>query len=439
MKQNKDRTKNIYQKFHWKLTLFATAVTGCILVGATLLCLSLSERELERNRYISFLNNVNTTLSHMENQAVISHQWLSRLEASCQFIIQIYDNGTPLYYQQLHRSEIELSVMEKTASLAKEKHAVDIFAPPSSGKLLHHVEYTLEDAGVTYYASAATLPMEKGYLGILLLHSTAGLQKDMQRQRLTFLLADLGAVAVLFLFFWFFTGRLIRPLTDSRERQTRFISAASHELRAPLAVILSALSALRMADGADRERFIRMLQSEGKRMSRLIEDMLFLANSDASTWRLSVDDTALDTLLLDVYEKYEAEAAKKKRLLSISLPTEEIPLCRCDGQRITQVLCILLDNALSYTPEGSRITLSLSASEHRFLLNVSDNGPGIPDENKEKVFERFYRAEDSRTDKEHFGLGLCIAREIIEAHGGRIRVTDNTPKGAVFTIMLPDT
>lgn len=66
MKQNKDRKKNIYQKFHWKLTLFATVVTGCILVGATLLCLSLSERELERNQYISFLNNVNTTLSHME-------------------------------------------------------------------------------------------------------------------------------------------------------------------------------------------------------------------------------------------------------------------------------------------------------------------------------------------------------------------------------------
>ena len=249
MKQNKDRKKNIYQKFHWKLTLFATVVTGCILVGATLLCLSLSERELERNQYISFLNNVNTTLSHMENQAVVSHQWLSRLEASCQFMIQIYDNGTPLYYQQLHHSGGELSVMEKASALAREEHGMDIFTAPSSDKLLHHVEYAMEDAGVTYYASAATLPMEKGYLGILLLHSTENLQKDMQKQRLIFLLADLGAVAVLFLFFWFFTGRLIRPLMESRARQTRFISAASHELRAPLTVIMSALSALEDAIG----------------------------------------------------------------------------------------------------------------------------------------------------------------------------------------------
>ncbi|HIW58740.1 MAG TPA: HAMP domain-containing histidine kinase [Candidatus Anaerobutyricum avicola] len=202
-------------------------------------------------------------------------------------------------------------------------------------------------------------------------------------------------------------------------------------------MLLSALSALRTADEADRERFIHMMYSEGKRMSRLIEDMLFLANSDANAWRLSMEDTALDTLLLDVFEKYEPEAAKKEHPLSISLPKEEIPLCCCDGQRITQVLCILMDNAFSHTPAGSRVALSLSVMEHHFILKVSDNGPGIPDAEKEKVFERFYRAEDSRTDKEHFGLGLCIAKEIIEAHGGQIRLTNNVPTGAVFTITLP--
>lgn len=437
MKQKKDRKKNIYQKFHWKLTLFATAVTGGILIAATLLCLSFSERELERNQYISFLNNVNTTLSHMENQEIISHQWLSRLEASCQFMIQIYDNSTPLYYQQLHRSERELHAMEKAAAAARDTHDLDIFTSPSSGGLLRHVEFTMKDSNTTYYVGAASIPMERGYLGVLFLQSTAGLHQNIEKQRLTFLLADLGAVAVLFCFFWFFTGRLLQPLMESRARQSRFISAASHELRAPLTVILSALSALRTADETDRERFIHILHSEGIRMSRLIEDMLFLANSDANAWRLSMDETALDTLLLDVFEKYEPEAAKKEHLLSISLPKEEISLCRCDGQRITQVLCILIDNALSYTPAGSHIALSLSVMEHHFLLRVSDDGPGIPDEDKEKIFERFYRAEDSRTEKEHFGLGLCIAREIIDAHGGRIQVTDNVPAGAVFTITLP--
>ena len=119
MKQKQDKKKTIYQKFHWKLTLFATVVTSGILIviapatvpspvlfatvvtsgiliSATFLCLSFSEKELERNQYISFLNNVNTSLSHMENQEIISHQWLSRLEASYQFMIQIYDNCAPL-------------------------------------------------------------------------------------------------------------------------------------------------------------------------------------------------------------------------------------------------------------------------------------------------------------------------------------------------------
>ena len=119
-------------------------------------------------------------------------------------------------------------------------------------------------------------------------------------------------------------------------------------------------------------------------MSRLIEDMLFLANSDANAWRLSMEDTALDTLLLDVFEKYEPEAAKKEHPLSISLPKEEIPLCCCDGQRITQVLCILMDNAFSHTPAGSRVALSLSVMEHHFILKVSDNGPAFRMQRKKR-------------------------------------------------------
>ena len=91
-----------------------------------------------------------------------------------------------------------------------------------------------------------------------------------------------------------------------------------------------------------------------------------------------MEETELDTLILDVFEKYETAAAKTKRQLTVRLPEQELPPCLCDPQRITQVLSILIDNALSYTPEDSRITLSLSASEHRFLLKVSDNGPGIP-------------------------------------------------------------
>ena len=145
----------------------------------------------------------------------------------------------------------------------------------------------------------------------------------------------------------------------------------------------------------------------------------------------------MDTLLLEAFEKFETEAAKKQRRLSISFLEKDAVRCVCDSQRITQVLCILLDNALSYAPSGSQILLSLGKQGEQAVFRISDHGPGIPERDRDKIFERFYRAENSRSDKAHFGLGLCIAKEIIEAHGGQIRVAGNRPSGAVFSFTVP--
>jgi len=97
----------------------------------------------------------------------------------------------------------------------------------------------------------------------------------------------------------------------------------------------------------------------------------------------------------------------------------------------------LLDNAVSYTPEGGHILASILESHNKFIITVSDSGPGIPDEAKEKVFSRFYRYDQSRTDKNHFGLGLSIAKEIIELHEGAIAVQDSAEGGAKFIVVLP--
>ena len=144
----------------------------------------------------------------------------------------------------------------------------------------------------------------------------------------------------------------------------------------------------------------------------------------------------LDTILLDAYEKYEPVAVKKQIQLQISLPEETLPDCTCDRERISQVLSILLDNALSYTPLDGKISLSLSFSQGHFLIEVSDNGPGVADGDKKHIFERFYRADNAHTKKEHFGLGLCVANEIIKAHKGKIWVEDRVPCGASFFILL---
>lgn len=110
--------------------------------------------------------------------------------------------------------------------------------------------------------------------------------------------------------------------------------------------------------------------------------------------------------------------------------------CLCDKERIEQVLSILLDNAISYTPSEGRISLSLETTSDKYLLQVSDNGIGIPDTEKEAVFDRFYRCDKSHKDKSHFGLGLCIAQEIIYMHKGKLRVEDTPGGGATFVVVL---
>ena len=172
-------------------------------------------------------------------------------------------------------------------------------------------------------------------------------------------------------------------------------------------------------------------------MSRLVNDMLSLANADNHSWTMFPSSCELDTLLLDTYEKYDSLMAKKHLRFHINLPDSSLSPCICDPGRISQVLGILLDNAISYVPEGGTVCLSLEETESDFRISASDNGPGIPDEAKKTIFQRFYRASDSRNDKSHFGLGLCIAKEIIVLHKGSIAVTDAPEGGALFLIRLP--
>lgn len=199
-------------------------------------------------------------------------------------------------------------------------------------------------------------------------------------------------------------------------------------------------------------------------MSRLIADMLQLASADNHTWSIHASEVEMDTLLLQTWENFESLAFARNLHWEISLPDESVPRCTCDAERIRQLLSILIDNAFCYTPAGGHIRLSLSVHApdlhgpgkaairrpffHRYAglspntagclyIAVSDDGPGVPDEQKSAVFERFHRLDASRKDKSHFGLGLCIAREIAQLHRGQLLLTDTPGGGATFTLVLP--
>lgn len=172
-------------------------------------------------------------------------------------------------------------------------------------------------------------------------------------------------------------------------------------------------------------------------MSRLVGDMLTLASSDSKAWILQKKEVELDMLLLEVYEAHEPLAKEKGLTLTLSLYEQDIPAMKLDRDRITQVLSILLDNAGNHTPAPGKIELELTVHRKCVQIRVSDTGPGVPDSEKKRIFERFYRSERSRSDRGHFGLGLSIAAEIVKKHNGRIWVQDAAIGGAEFVVELP--
>ncbi|MCD8355790.1 MAG: HAMP domain-containing histidine kinase [Clostridia bacterium] len=429
----------MFKQLHVRLTVFFTLVTGSIFLLLTGICLLFAQKSMLQSSHASFLTELNAAVLYLQEQDDISHQWLSQIQRGDKFKLYLYDNNVPLAYQSYHLSDEESQLVNDVIAQARDDYDMDIFVP-SYQRISSHTEFTYRTAdGREYEASAGFIPNENGYLSFIVLSSHAGLQHQLLLLRLLVIAADLCAILLLAVFAWHFTGRLLTPLSENQKKQTHFIAAASHELRTPLSVLLSGLESVSKTDSAEqREHFIDLMTTEGHRMQHLIDDMLLLANADSKSLPLHLAPQQPDELLLHVYEAFESLARQRGIAMTVSLPEELLPDCSCDKERITQVFSILMDNALCYTPSDGKVSLSLMYQPHLFTFRFSDTGCGVPDEEKETIFDRFYRSDISHTDKNHFGLGLCIAKEIVSAHGGRLWVEDHAGGGACFVITLPE-
>lgn len=430
----------MFRRLHLQMTLFCTMVTGCIFLLLTCICLFFAEDNLKSNGYTSFLRQLNSALIHLQEQDSISHQWLNQIQKDGQFLLYLYDNNKPLYYQNYHESKEENRLKEEALHTACTEYDMDIFSA-NINQIIVHTEFNFTSSdSQDYYASAGTIPKGKKHLGFLILFPLQKQQKQIRQFRLIIAVTDLTAVLLLFIFSWFFTRRMIIPLKNSRQKQMDFIASASHELRAPLSVVHTGLEVLKKTDNPNEQaHFIDLMTQENNRMQRLICDMLLLANADSAHLPMHPKNCQPDGILIGIYEKYESLAKKKQIDLSIKLPKEMLPDCSCDKERMTQVFSILLDNALSYTPSGGKVCLLLTFQKNFLLFSVSDTGCGVNDKEKELIFDRFYRSDHAHTDKMHFGLGLCIAKEIVTAHHGRIWVEDSAEGGSCFFVRLPVT
>ena len=431
----------MFQKVHLRLTLLCTGITAIIMIIMSFCYLYVSETGLYRNQFQAFKNDMNTISTNLEQQTVISMEWLSKMEAQGNYLFFVLDNGTPFLFNQLNdpkeNSSRDLLLQESRDAYANQ---ADLEVSTRTGVFttISHCEYefTSPSKETKYYGSVISMGSPDSTLEVIVLSSLQNLENQIREQRLRFLLIDVAAVVLLGIFSWFFTGKLLKPIVENQKKQALFIASASHELRTPLSVILSAAECCKSAPPERRDGFLKTICQEGLRVSSLVSDMLTLSQSDNQRFPIRMEPTELDTLLMNSYEAFRPLAQEKSISLSIELPEGALPVCPADPERISQVISILIHNAISYTPEHGKITLAVSKHKERFHISVTDNGIGISDEDKKKIFDRFYRVEKSRSTKDHFGLGLSIAYEIVKAHGGNIQVSDAVGGGSCFTVVL---
>ncbi|MDE7272560.1 MAG: HAMP domain-containing histidine kinase [Lachnospiraceae bacterium] len=436
---------NTIKKAQVHLTLLNGCITTLILVIMTLLYLLISESNMMQSKISSYPRDIYPIASYIEQQDIISNTWLSQLESNNQYYISLMDNGAEFLYNV--NKKISLDDRQQVIGAAWNYYHDDTI-PKTMHTLSNdssYVSYIMDCKDDThaisskYYCSVITVEKNHATLEILLAAPLDDIQDQITRQRFLFLGIIILALIAIWIFAWIFTGKLLKPIEANRIRQNQFIASASHELRTPLAVILSCAEAGLTKNESSE---LSTIKNESLRTSRLLGDMLTLLSCDTGHLDINPVYTQLDTLVLNACEAFESMAATRHISITAALPEDILPDCMCDSERITQVLTILLHNAVSYTPEGGTIRLSVAyidsfhKSARHFEIKISDTGIGISDEEKAKIFDRFYRSEKARSDKNHFGLGLAIAYDIVTAHHGTITVTDTPGGGTTFIITL---
>ncbi len=235
-------------------------------------------------------------------------------------------------------------------------------------------------------------------------------------------------------------GNLTMVLNRNLERleqlfhvRQRFLADVSHELRTPLTTIRGNVDLMRRIGEADPE-ILDVVQEELERMTRLVGDLMLLARADTGGLPIQQQLVQLDTLFLDVYRQVRSIDQK----VHISLEEVDQVGVLGDSDRLKQLILNLVDNAIKYTPTGGRVMMGLSKSDGRAQLVVQDTGIGIPPEDLPHIYDRFYRVDKARTRAQGgSGLGLSIAKWIVEAHQGKIEVESVVGEGTTFRVYLP--
>ncbi|GAY72181.1 sensor histidine kinase [Lentilactobacillus kosonis] len=255
------------------------------------------------------------------------------------------------------------------------------------------------------------------------------------------------AILITIIFFWilaisiayFLSKSSMKPILSSWKKQREFSANAAHELRTPLTVIQNQLEFMltkpndKILDQAEK---ISTSLNSVNQLQNLTGHLLTLSRADADVSQVSIQSQPLKPFFTEVISPYQDVADSQSKSLTVTIDTPGAGAF--DSGLIRQLLVILIDNGLKYSPTGGNVGVAITRIKDTLNIKVSDNGPGIPDTDKKRIFDRFYRTDKSRNSKTGGnGLGLAIASTIVSQHHGKISVHDNQPVGSIFEVNIP--
>lgn len=386
---------------------------------------------LMENTMLGLKSDMNAFSANFENNPTVSYEWLKSLQTNYAYDFYIFDNDVPFRFSHDTKSQEQIQFANQLREYAQNniKVRLNIYSA-------EHEEFVYSKQGEDYHVGLIEILIENVRCEIYVVHSLNDIYRQFKLLVLRFSIIIFLSSIAMFLFSGFYTKKLLAPIRESQEKQSQFIAAASHEIRNPVNTILSSLKAMEKCSEQQRMEFADIAKKEGNRLARLTNDLLTLTRNDNHTFQVILGSAELDTIMIDCYEAYSAAASNKHIELKIELPENTVYAENVDGERIKQIILILLDNAISYTQAGGTVILKYSETLKMHIIEVIDNGIGISDSDKPNIFDRFYRADKSRESKSHCGLGLCIAKELVELHHGKISIKDTSGGGTTFSLIL---
>lgn len=428
----------MFPKLEKKFVILYTLSTGLILT-LILAVAFLSYLASQNSRQNSmFQDQLFTLMSRLQSDSIFSDSYLAQLEHKNHLAIYIEENGSPFFFPGSYQTRTERGkLFERAENLAAGEGIFPNSHPISSNLLQSSLLEIRGDEGDLYLGNILIIQTANGYKKLILLQDISGSQVQSIKTLIFYLVIDCIGILLLFLTGRWFVRRSLKPLEETYEKQQDFVAAASHELRSPLAVIQSTADAI--ADAPEEQgRLLDVIRKECRRGSSLVKNLLLLAAADQKQWAVKKVYFEMDEMLLSLLEVYEPLCVSKNGNLLLELPDESMPKVYADPALCRQIFMILLDNAVAYGlgEDGGRIVLRATYLHPHVEVSVIDHGPGIPDGEKRLIFDRFYRQDQSRRQKEHFGLGLSVAAKLAEIQGVELDVRDTEGGGSTFRVKI---